>query len=860
MRKPPNRFAVLAVVASLLLAFAAADATLARKKKKAEREAEKAAVAALPEPYLDWLLSVEVIISDAEKSLFLALEKDYQRDAYIARFWSVRDPISRTARNEFREDYEQRIAVARPFGFDDARARVLLLNGLPVERFEIDCKPDFWPIEVWYYVGSDRTGSEFLLVFYKIGGTASPFRLWNPVDGIETLQSIPVGHSVSSSGADRSLLGRLESACGIQDAEILMAGIQNLVATQGGVSGASIFLHKITVKPETPNQEWVATFSTYSTELAEGVETFPATVEIDFPGRHMSRTVLQGAVLVVLDDIIAEVLGPSRAYNLMLNGEVLREGKLFENFRYKYDFPAKELAGTDRVPLIFQRYLRPGEYQLLIKVEDLAGGRFFRYDEALVVPEVEAAPPPQPEDPETARLLAEANAAIMTGESTISIVPPRGEWQTGLVRIDTLTTGDAIAAVAFLLDGTKILTKHRPPWNVEIDFGNVPRGRTLRVEAYDGEDHEVANDEKLLNSGQHRFAVHLAEPRAGKTYTQSLRAQANVLVPDGEIPERVEFFLNETLVATVYQPPYIQPIVLPEAEYVAYVRAVAYTVAGTSTEDVVFINAPDYLENVDVDFVELYAAVLDKQKRPVNDLGREAFTVLEDGVTQKVVRFERVANLPIHAAVMLDVSASMVEELTATQAAALAFFEQAVTTKDRAAIITFNDHPNLTTKFTNDVEVLAGGLAGLKAERGTSLYDSLVFALYYFNGIRGQRAILLLSDGKDESSRYDYEDALEYAQRAGVAIYSIGLKLSKKDGDARRKLTRFAEETGGRSFFLEDEGELTAVYETIQRELRSRYLLAYQSSNTSGTKRFRTIEVRLARAGLEAITLRGYYP
>jgi len=244
----------------------------------------------------------------------------------------------------------------------------------------------------------------------------------------------------------------------------------------------------------------------------------------------------------------------------------------------------------------------------------------------------------------------------------------------------------------------------------------------------------------------------------------------------------------------------------------------------------------------------------------VMDLGREDFTVLEDGVAQQVVRFEQVANLPIHVAAMLDVSASMVEELPATQAAALAFFEQAITPKDRAAIVTFNDHPNLATKFTNDVEVLAGGLAGLKAERGTSLYDSLVFALYYFNGIRGQRAILLLSDGKDESSRYDYEDALEYAQRAGVAIYSIGLKLSKKDGDARRKLTKLAEETGGRSFFLDDESELKAVYETIQQELRSRYLLAYQSSNTSDSKRFRTIEVELARDGLEAITLRGYYP
>ena len=81
------------------------------------------------------------------------------------------------------------------------------------------------------------------------------------------------------------------------------------------------------------------------------------------------------------------------------------------------------------------------------------------------------------------------------------------------------------------------------------------------------------------------------------------------------------------------------------------------------------------------------------------------------------------------------------------------------------------------------------GLAGLKAERGTALYDSLIFALYYFNGIKGQRALLLLSDGKDEGSRFTYEDALEYARRAGVTIYTIGLGRGRgqaQAGPARR--------------------------------------------------------------------------
>ena len=202
----------------------------------------------------------------------------------------------------------------------------------------------------------------------------------------------------------------------------------------------------------------------------------------------------------------------------------------------------------------------------------------------------------------------------------------------------------------------------------------------------------------------------------------------------------------------------------------------------------------------------------------------------------------------------------MVDRIEKAQLAALKFFQQAITPKDRATLITFNDHPNLATKFTSDLSDLAGGLAGLKAERGTALYDSLIFALYYFNGIKGQRALIVLSDGQDEHSRFTFEDALEYAQRAGVAVYSIGLDLGRKQGDARKKLRRLSEETGGRVFLISHVSELEGAYREIQRELRSRYYLAYQSTNTEESDDFRTIDVTLSRGNVEAKALRGYYP
>ena len=827
-----------AIAGLAILILLAAPAVLEAKKKTKPEDL-------LPEVYQAWLEDVQFIISKEERKLFLELAKDYQRDAFIERFWKVRDPYPGSTRNEFRDSYEERLrwVHSQYDGVIDERARILLTNGVPAQIIVPNCTPFLYPTEVWYYEGSDTVSFEFLLLFYAQGGHKK-FRLWQTMDGLRVLSS-----------EINLTLQNIANRCPAEDGRAIIQAIRYL-ESQGGLMGGAMLLARIQERPDPPAKEWVATFSTYSTDLPEGAVTFDADLALDFPGRHMSRTILQGNVEVPAAALEPARIGDHSSYELMLNGEVLREGKLFENFRYKFDFPVAEVRG-DKLPLVFQRYLRPGTYTLLVKVEDIPSGRLHRVEREIEVPKLDAAPPPEPEDPETARILAEANAAIRSGENTIKITPLSGEWQTGLVRIDALATGDGIEKVVFLLDDKPILTKKSPPYNVELDLGQVPRSRVLRVEAYDAGGEEVASDEQMINSGQHRFAVRLEEPRRGKRYTTSLRAQADVVVPDGEVVHRVEFYLNETLVSTLYQAPYIQPIVLPENGAVAYVRAVAYTPSDLSTEDLVFVNAPDNLEEIEVDFVELYTTVLDKSKRPVEGLTQGDFQVLEDGVAQELLRFDQVRDLPIHAAIMLDTSASMEGGLVQAQEAALHFFEQAVTPKDRAAIVTFNDHPDLAAKFTNDTTSLAAGLAGLKAERGTALYDSLIFTLYYFNGIKGQRAILMLSDGKDESSRFDFDDALEYARRAGVAIYVIGLKLPRKDYG---KISKLAEETGGRSFLIDSAAELTSVYDAIQRELRSRYLLAYQSSNTSGRDTFRTIEVELEPSGMQAKTLRGYYP
>ena len=871
----------------LLLVPAGAGASAAAGPPTAE---QSAAIARLAEKYRTFLAEVDILLSDEERATFLALGQDYERDAFIERFWTVREPKRRRGGAGFRDGWQANVALARQMFHDlaDARSRMLLLNGSPELRVESACPTLLWPLEAWFYPPNDRTTEMFAVVFYRKWG-GGPFRIWDPADGIDALfndagadrkggeegereagarQGSPTRISMSPGAAaghsldDISPLGG--GGCGNDEhAKQIVAAIV-MVAGKGLWP---VFEQKITSPPRGPGSEWVSAFESYRTEVPPGAPALPARLEIAFPGRLGNRTMVEGVVTVPAEAAGQARLGDARSYNLLLNGEVLYHGELLDSFRYKFDLP---VTGTTKaaasLPLTFERPLRPGDYTLIVKVEDVDGGRFFRDERPLTVPARENAAPAapasnRPEDAEVARILAEADAALRSGETTVKLIPPAGELHSGQQRFDTLTTGPGIDRVTFVLDGKPVLTKRAPPYSVELDLGSVPRTHALVATAYDAQGGVLAGDELAINATSNRFRVRLVEPRAGKRYEASLLARAAVDVPEGETLERVELYLNEARIATLYQPPWVHPVVLPATtppdQPLAYVRAVAWLADGTSTEGVVFVNAPEEMAQVNVDFVELYTTVLDRQGHPVTSgLKAQDFAVAEDGVRQTIARAEPVADVPIHAAIAIDVSASMEPSLAQAQGAALQFLQGTIRPRDRAEVITFNDHPMLAVKFTRDVQELSGGLAGLKAERGTALYDSLIFSFYTFNGLKGRRALLLLSDGRDEGSRFSFEECLEFARRAGVTVYAIGLG----DDVEKRKLSRIAEETGGRAFFVKRDGDLAAIYATIAAELRAQYLIAYQSTTNRTDPGFRTVDLKVTRSGLAAKTMRGYYP
>ena len=820
----------------------------------------------------EWLDLVDPILSDDERAYFLALDEAFRRDAFIRAFWRVRDPFDDTYKNEFQVHWELRgrEAVFRYGTMKDARAVAYTMHGEPEYR----CVSHNTHAEVWrYYEGDPEAfildeSKYWYMLFYAINKD-DPYRRWQPG---RIYRAAP--------------RGRLPDVPIRDHCRGNPAGVKGHVQAQENRDPTKTEPETwASLEPPEPPEEWLPTFAANTSELPDGADLFDADLEFSFPGRQGQRTVTQAVIAIDPADLPMPVHAAAAApqeRRFVLVGEVVRDDELFETFQFQFDTgkfntgradfvdggvqaasvsPSEALENPEGQPIgiVFQRLLRPGTFRVLLRLEDLLGRSFVHFDRTVEVPQVdEVVPTPSSL---LGRYLAEADAATARGETTLTLLPPGGVLHTGPVRFQTLTTGE-LDRVEFLLDDTLILTKTRPPYSVELDLGEFPEPHTLRAVAYDLLGRDAASDELLLNPGGQNFRVRLAEPRNGEKYTDSLRASVQVSVPDDRRLDRVELFLGDDLVATLYQEPFYQPILLPHHQ-ATYVRAVAHLTDGHSTEDLAVINAPGVVEDVDVQMVEVFATVRDRRDEPVTDLTAADFRIAEDDRPQQILRFRRVTDLPLHALLLLDVSASMKDSLPRVAEAGRGFLEGVMTPKDRAAVVSFHDQPTVAESFTADTEELVRELESLRAAGSTALYDSLVFSLHYFYGIKGQKALLVLSDGDDEASRFDVDTTLEVARRAGIQIYAIGLREEKLARVSRKVLRRLAEESGGRVFFPDSADELPAIYQRIQDDLRSQYFLAYQSDSLQPPTEFRRVEVTVdtnERGELEVRSMSGYYP
>ncbi len=803
-----------------------------------------------------------LLLDSAQRQRLLGLDAA-GREQLMASF--LADPLPETPANEVREAIARRQAlVGQEFmSLLDERARLLFLHGPPAERLVVDCDQTFKPLEVWTYSAIPRR-----LVLYQ-DEAATPYRLWLPIDSKRALYRPEMEYWLDQYHELRQFLSGRRF-------DLQLCRSTKLIDEVTGVGGL------LEYREDRPSNEELQQALAPPSDLAAWIRAAAATdleavalelplglVTAGFPARDGQRIVTRLTLSVPAGAGVEPFRDDSTPpeYRIQVVGMVEHDGRVFEQFRLRFVVPARAAADAESDPLalVLDRSLRPGlSYLIRLRVEDEIGKRVAVLNRAVMVPTEPVAVAEVPVPADTIVALGDRlEATRVPGRDGLVLVPPESDLVFGLWRAEVLVSGERIVEVRFLVDEKLQFTRKRPPFTAELGLTTFPSEQVVRIEGYDKDQGLVAADEIVLNQQRGELRVRITAPPRGGKETGTVEAAAEVVVPEESRLTKVEFRVNGVVQAVVEQPPWRAQIEVPPQagpEDVTYLTVVAELESGASAEDVRFLHVPSYMDEVEVDLVELYTTVTDRSNRPAQGLGVEQFQILEDGRKQKISRFELVEDLPLTIGITIDTSGSMIEALGEARRAAIDFLSQIVTPRDRSFAVRFSDRPELMMPRTSDVGAVAQTLEGLVASGSTALHDAIVTSLYYFRGVRGRRALVLLSDGDDTSSTIPFREALEYARRSGVAIYTIGLGIGRLELGVRNKLSELSQETGGRVFFVGKASELEGVYDEIEKELRSQYLLAYSSDRPgAGESDFRTVEVKVG-GGNKARTISGYYP
>ena len=273
--------------------------------------------------------------------------------------------------------------------------------------------------------------------------------------------------------------------------------------------------------------------------------------------------------------------------------------------------------------------------------------------------------------------------------------------------------------------------------------------------------------------------------------------------------------------------------------------------------------------HMDVDLALINVTVTDPYNRLVTGLDPDNFRVYEDNVEQEVVTFSS-EDVPISIGVIFDFSGSMANKIGKAREAALQFFKTA-NPQDEFFLVSFNERAELTSAFTNSIEDLQSRMM-LTAPKGrTALLDAIYLGLSQMRGARnGKRALLILSDGGDNHSRYNESDIKRLVKEADTQLYAIGIfdplgyrNRTPEELNGPSLLGEVTEMTGGRVFAVENLNELPDIASKIGMELRNQYVLGYRPSNKAHDARWRKIKIKLrAPKGLPPLNVyskTGYY-
>ncbi|HEV2494915.1 MAG TPA: VWA domain-containing protein [Terriglobia bacterium] len=272
---------------------------------------------------------------------------------------------------------------------------------------------------------------------------------------------------------------------------------------------------------------------------------------------------------------------------------------------------------------------------------------------------------------------------------------------------------------------------------------------------------------------------------------------------------------------------------------------------------------------VDVNLVLLNVTVTDLYERVITGLDRDNFRVFDEKVEQEVVSFST-EDTPVSVGVIFDSSGSMAAKIQKSKEAVAQFFKTS-NPQDEFLLINFNERFKLVSGFTSKFEDLENSLLGVKAGGRTALLDAIYLGLNEMKkASTNRKALLVISDGGDNYSRYADKDIKQAVKEADVQLYAVGIfeplasrARTTEEANGPELLAELSRVSGGRMFSVEDPNELPDIVEKISIELRSQYVVGYKPSNLVRDGRWRRVKVKLTPPKglppLQVYARTGYY-
>lgn len=269
---------------------------------------------------------------------------------------------------------------------------------------------------------------------------------------------------------------------------------------------------------------------------------------------------------------------------------------------------------------------------------------------------------------------------------------------------------------------------------------------------------------------------------------------------------------------------------------------------------------------VSVDLVNVQFSVTDRRGRFVPGLKIADFVVEEDGRRQEIRHFARENELPLTIGMLIDTSPSVQPVFEEEKMTATSFLESILRPADLALVIGFDRSVTMVQDYTENTKRLKAAIDELEIGGGTSLYDAVYLACKEkLDDEAGRKAIILISDGQDTTSKVDFTQALIAAHQSDAVIYSISNTRGNFFSRARRRagdvgtLRRFSEETGGATFTVDDNNTFKKIFDQIALELRTQYSLGYVSANGARDGKYRQIRIVPRDSRFTVKARKGYY-